>query len=290
MNPLLADPAEFATLLQRFFTERLLQQKNASPRTVTAYRDTFRLLLRYAQRETGKPPVKLALTDFDVTLVLGFLNYLETERHNTVRSRNARLAAVRAFAHYVSLQCPTALELAQQILAIPMKRFEKPLLGFLSRDEVQTVLAAPSTADWCGRRDRIMLSLLYNTGARVSEITAIRVADITLAPSASARLHGKGRKQRTVPLWRETVVEIRRWLEYAGLHAEQPLVPNRQGRQMTRTNVAERLNLAVTKAAQQCPQLVGRKVSPHTLRHYLPFLTMSSNVVEHRQLLFKSEG
>ena len=217
MSPLLADPAEFATLLQRFFTERLLQQKNASPKTVTAYRDTFRLLLRYAQRETGKPPVKLALNDFDVTLVLGFLNYLETERHNTVRSRNARLAALRAFAHYVSLQCPTALQLAQQILAIPMKRFEKPLLGFLSRDEVQAVLAAPSTADWCGRRDRIMLSLLYNTGARVSEITAIRVADITLAPCASARLHGKGRKQRTVPLWKETVREIRRWLEYAGL-------------------------------------------------------------------------
>jgi site-specific recombinase XerD len=267
MNPLLAEPAQFATLLQRFFAERLLQQRNASPRTVTAYRDTFRLLLRYAQRETGKPPAKLTLNDFDATLVLDFLAHLETERHNTVRSRNARLAAIRAFAHYVALQCPPALHLAQQILAIPMKRFEKSLLGFLSRDEVRAVLAAPDTAAWCGRRDRVMLALLYNTGARVSEMIGIRVADITLAPTSSVRLHGKGRKQRTVPLWKETAVEIRRWLEYADLRADQPLVPNRQGRPMTRTNVAERLTLAVTAATQQCPQLQGRKVSPHSVRH-----------------------
>jgi integrase/recombinase XerD len=125
MNPLLADPSEFAGLLQRFFAERLLQQRNASPRTVEAYRDTFRLLLSYAERERGKAPAKLALNDFDATLILGFLAHLEAERHNTVRSRNARLAAVRAFAHYVVLQCPPALLLAQQILAIPMKRFEK---------------------------------------------------------------------------------------------------------------------------------------------------------------------
>ncbi len=148
MNPLLAVPAEFAGLLQRFFAERLLQQQNASPRTIAAYRDTFRLLLSYAERERGKPPAKLALCDFDATLVLSFLAYLETERHNTVRSRNARLAAVRAFAHYVALQCPPALQLVQQIMAIPMKRFERTLLGFLSRDEVQAVLAAPDEATW----------------------------------------------------------------------------------------------------------------------------------------------
>lgn len=267
MNPLLAVPAEFATLLQRFFAERLLQQQNASPRTVEAYRDSFRLLLSYAQRERGKPPAKLALCDFDATLVLEFLAHLETERHNTVRSRNARLAAVRAFAHYVALQCPPALQLAQQILAIPMKRFEKPMLGFLSRDEMQALLAAPDTATWCGHRDRIMFALLYNTGARVSEMIGIRVADVTLATTSSVRLHGKGRKQRTVPLWKETAVAIRGWLKYADLRAEQCLVPNRNGLPMTRTNVAERLTLAVTAATQQCPQLQGRKVSPHTVRH-----------------------
>ena len=267
MNPLLADPAEFATLLERFFAERLLEHRNASPRTVMAYRDTFRLLLRYAERETGKPPAKLALNDADATLVLNFLAHLETERHNAVRSRNARLAAVRAFARYVALQSPPALHLAQQILAIPMKRFEKPLLGFLSRDEVRAVLAAPDLGTWCGRRDRVMLAVLYNTGARVSEMTGIRVADVTLASTSSVRLHGKGRKQRTVPLWKETAAEIRRWLEYANLRAGQPLAPNRCGLPMTRANAAERLTLAVTAATQQCPQLHGRKVSPHTLRH-----------------------
>lgn len=228
MNALLTEPTEFASLLQRFFAERLLQQKNASPRTIAAYRDTFRLLFGYAERERGTPPAKLTLNDFDSTLTLDFLTYLETERRNTVRSRNARLAAVRAFAHYVALQCPPALHLMQQILAIPMKRFEKPLLGFLSRDEVQALLAAPDTTTWCGLRDRMMLTLLYNSGARVSEMIGIRVADVTLATTSSVRLHGKGRKQRTVPLWKETAAEIRRWLAYADLKAEHPLVPTRK--------------------------------------------------------------
>ncbi len=267
MNPLLAVPAEFATLVQRFFAERLLQQQNASPRTVAAYRDSFRLLLTYAERERGKPPAKLTLGDFDATLVLDFLSHLETERHNTVRSRNARLAAVRAFAHYVALQCPPALQLAQQILAIPMKRFERPMLGFLSRDEVQALLASPDAGTWCGRRDRVMFALLYNTGARVSEMIGIQVADVTLAATSSVRLHGKGRKQRTVPLWKETAAEIRDWLMYAELRADQSLVPNRSGQPMTRTNVADRLTLAITAATTQCPQLAGRKISPHSLRH-----------------------
>jgi len=267
MNPLLAVPAEFATLLQRFFAERLIQQQNASPRTVAAYRDTFKLLLNYAERATGKPPTTLALCDFDAALILDFLAHLEAERHNTVRTRNARLAAVRAFAHYVALQSPPALHLAQQILAIPMKSFERPMLEFLSREEVQALLSAPGLATWCGRRDTVMLALLYNTGARVSELTGIRVADVTLAATASVRLHGKGRKQRTVPLWKETATQIRQWLRYADLRAEQHLIPNRSGLPMTRTNVAERLNRAVSTAKTTCPQLTGRSISPHTWRH-----------------------
>ena len=267
MNPLLTVPAEFAGLVQRFFADRLIQQQNASPRTVASYRDTFRLLLSYAEREIGKPPAKLALSDFDASLVLNFLAHLETERHNTVRSRNARLAAIRAFANYVALQCPPALQLAQQILAIPMKRFERALLGYLSRDEVQAVLAAPDVTTWCGRRDRVMFALFYNTGARVSEMIGIRVADVTLAATSSVRLQGKGRKQRTVPLWKETAVEIRHWLKYADLRPDQPIVPTRKGLPMTRTNVADRLTLAITAASKQCPQIAGRKISPHTWRH-----------------------
>lgn len=267
MNPLLAVPADFAGLLQRFFAERLIQQQNASPRTVVAYRDTFRLLLTYAERVRGKPPDKLTLGDVDAALILDFLAHLETERHNTVRSRNARLAAVRAFAHYVALQCPPALQLAQQILAIPMKRFERPLLEYLARDEVQAILAAPDMSTWCGRRDRVMFTLLYNTGARVSEMIGIRVADVTLAAMSSVRLQGKGRKQRTVPLWKETAAEIRHWLKYADLRADQPLVPNRSRQPMSRTNVADRLALAITAATTQCPRLAGRRISPHSWRH-----------------------
>jgi integrase/recombinase XerD len=267
MNPLLAVPADFAALLQRFFGERLIQQQNASPRTIAAYRDSIRLLLTYAERQRGKPPAKLTLGDFDAALVLDFLAHLETERHNTVRSRNARLAAVRAFAHYVALQCPPALQLAQQILAIPMKRFERPMLGFLSRDEMQALLAAPDAGTWCGRRDRMMFALLYNTGARVSEMIGIKVADVTLAATSSVRLHGKGRKQRTVPLWKETAAEVRDWLKFSDLRADQSLVPNRSGLPMTRTNVADRLTLAISTATTLCPQLAGRTISPHSIRH-----------------------
>ena len=193
--------------------------------------------------------------------------YLEAERHNTARSRNARLAAIRAFAHYMAWQCPEALPIAQRILAIPMKRFEKPLLGFLSREEVRAVLAAPDDTTWCGRRDRILLAVLYNTGARVSELIGIRVADVTLAATSSIRLRGKGRKQRTVPLWQSTTAALRDWLRHTGLRADQPLVPARSGLPMTRTSVAERLALAVAAATASCPALRGRRISPHTLRH-----------------------
>ena len=224
-------------------------------------------MLNYAERATGKPPTKLTLGDCDAALVLDFLAHLEAERHNTVRTRNARLAAVRAFARYVASQSPPALHLAQQILAIPMKRFERPMLEFLSRDEVRALLAAPGVATWCGRRDTAMLALLYNTGARVSELIGIRVCDVTLEATSSVRLHGKGRKQRTVPLWKETATEIRQWLRYADLRVEQPLIPNRSGLPMTRTNVAERLNLAVSAAERTCPQLAGRRISPHSWRH-----------------------
>ncbi|MDR1462587.1 MAG: site-specific integrase [Azoarcus sp.] len=267
MNPLLANPVEFAALLQRFFAERLLQQQAVSPKTVAAYRDAFRLLLLYAEGRLCKPPTQMTLGDFDAELILGFLSNLEIERHNTVRSRNARLAAIRAFARYVALQCPPALFLVQRILAIPMKRFDKPLLGFLTRDEVLALLAAPDTGTWYGRRDRILLTLLYNTGARVSELIGIRVRDLALDAIPSVCLHGKGRKQRTVPLWKETAGDIRHWLATTGLQPDQPLLPNRWGRPMTRSNVAERITRTVGTAMHPCPSLQGKTISPHTLRH-----------------------
>ncbi len=265
MNTLLSSPSTFTSLVQKFFAERLIQQQNASPRTVAAYRDIFRLLLAYTGRALGKSPAAMSLGEVDAPLILGFLDYLESERHNSIRSRNARLAAVHAFAHYVALACPPALHLAQQILAIPAKRYEKPLLGFLSRDEVRFLLNAPDVATWYGQRDRLMLAILYNTGARVSELIGICVTDVTLSAPACVRIHGKGRKQRTVPLWKETAAQIRDWVKHQSLRPEQALVPNRHGQPMTRSNVAERLTLA--SATSQCPQLKGHAVSPHMLRH-----------------------
>lgn len=267
MKPPLADAAEFAALLQGFFAERLIQQQAVSSRTVASYRDAFRLLLAYAETTLGKPPATLTLSDVDANLILGFLQHLETDRKNSVRSRNARLAAVRAFARYIAEQCPPALLLAQRILAIPMKRFDKPLLGFMSRDEVRTLLEASDTTTWYGRRDRMLLTLLYNTGARVSELIAIRVDDLEFDLTPSVRLRGKGRKQRSVPLWKNTITEVRRWIEYAHLKTDQILVPNRWGKPMTRSNVAERLARAVNIATLRCPTLKGRRISPHTMRH-----------------------
>jgi site-specific recombinase XerD len=266
MNPLLEKPAEFASLVQSFFLAYLLQQKNSSPRTIESYRDTFRLLFEYANQTLHKPPLQLTLNDFDAKLILGFLDHLEKKRHNCARSRNARLAAIHSFTKYFALQCPQALHLAQQILAIPMKRFAKPLLSFLSREEIRTTLAAPNTNSWFDQRDRVLLSVLYNTGARVSELIAIRVTDVTLDVMPCVRLHGKGRKQRTVPLWKETATQVRRWIKQQRLQPNQALIPNRYGQPMTRANAAQRLTLAISTAIKQCPQLRGRHLTPHSVR------------------------
>ena len=278
MSSVLEDPAEFAALIQRFFVERLMQQKNASPRTIKAYRDTFRLLLSYAEQHLHKPPARLSLKDFDTNLVLGFLDHLESVRHNCVRSRNARLAAVHSFCRYTALKCPPALYLAQQVLAIPMKRYEKPMLGFMSSDEVRGLLAAPDSHTWFGQRDRILLQMLYNTGARVSEIVGVRIADLNIDGAPCVRLHGKGRKQRTVPLWTETAAMIRQWLQQRCSPADAPLIPNRHGQPMTRANVVERIALAVASATKQFPQLCDRRITPHSLRHTVALHLLQAGV------------
>jgi integrase/recombinase XerD len=260
-------PNNFPKLLQQFFLERLMEQRNVSPQTVAAYRDSFRLLLQFAQNHLGKTPERLDLIDLDAPLILAFLNHLESERHNTVRTRNARFAAIRSFLHFAAHKDPTSLPVIQRVMAIPMKRFDKPMLGFLSRTEMQAVLDAPDTATWCGQRDRVMFATLYNTGGRVSEITGMRVADVALEGSAAVRIRGKGRKERSVPLWRTTAAEIRRWLPHIDSRPDRPLFPSRSGTQPTRPAVMTRLQLAVQSAASACPQLAKRRVSPHSIRH-----------------------
>ena len=257
----------FPALLQEFFLERLIQQRNVSMQTVAAYRDGFRLLLQFAQRHLKKAPEHLVITDLDAPSIMAFLNHLETERHNTIRSRNARLAAIRSFLHFVAGREPTALSVVQRALAVPMKRCDKPVLGFLSRAEMQAILDAPDCTTWCGQRDRVMFTTLYNTGARVSEITGLHVADVILDGTAAVRIHGKGRKERTVPLWRTTAGEIRKWLKRTESKPDQPLFSAWSGARMTRSALTARLQLAVQRAAKSCPQLGKRRISPHTFRH-----------------------
>lgn len=256
----------FATLVQEFFTDYMVQQRALSPCTVASYRDTFVLLLRYARLQ-GKEPNSLELTDISPKFLVGFLDHLERERHNSVRSRNIRLAAVRSFLKFAARRDPAHLRLIEQALAVPMKRFDRKMVGFVPREQMLAVIDAPSDT-WIGTRDRLMLTLMFNTGARVSEIIGVRVADVVLGPTSSIRLHGKGRKQRSLPLWKTTARAVRDWLHLNPQHeAQSPLLPRRDGKPMTRANVAQRLKLAVQVASRKYPDLARTSVSPHMVRH-----------------------
>lgn len=268
----------FAVVLQDFFLERLINQRNVSACTVAAYRDTFRILLRYLEQYHHKHSAEVTLADLDAPRVLAFLDHLQAVRKNSVRSRNARLAALRSFLKYASSRNPASLPVIQRVLAIPMKRFDRRLLGFLSRDEVQAILEAPDPATWSGQRDRMMFSLLYNTGARVSEIVSLRVADVLHGRGASIRIQGKGRKERSVPLWKDTVVKLKQWMERIDRTPTSPLLPNACRKPISRSGAENRLKKAVAIAAQKQPQLVGRTISPHTIRHTTAMHLLQSGV------------
>lgn len=251
----------FPALVQAFFAEHLTQQRALSPRTVATHRDAFMLFLAFVQRHCARAPADLKLTDITPELILAFLEHLENVRHNTVRSRNARLAALRAFLKFAAHRDVASLHIIERALGVPMKRFERPMLEFLSREQMLEVIGSPEDS-WVSRRDHLLLSLLYNTGARVSEIISVRVADVVLEGAACVHLHGKGRKQRSVPLWRSTVREVRAWLKAnPWLGATSALRPNRDRQPMTRSNVTQRLALAVRAAAKRNPTLANRHIS-----------------------------
>jgi site-specific recombinase XerD len=272
-------PPSFPTLVQQFFTEYLVAQRATSPRTVACYRDALMLFLDFASRKLGKVPTAMRLADVQPDLILAFLDHLEHDRHNAVRSRNLRLTALRAFLKFAARRDVTSLHDVERALAVPMKRFERPMLGFLTRAEMVEVLGQPGQT-WSSQRDHLLLAMLYNTGARVSEIIGVRVVDVVLDGGACVHLHGKSRKLRSIPLWKSTVLEIRAWLRLnPSLRGEATLIPNRDGQAMSRSNVAQRLALAVGRAAVAQPSLLKKRVSPHTLRHYLPFLTMSCDLL-----------
>ena len=267
-----------APLLQQFFVERLQKQRQASPCTISAYRDTFRLFLAFAEAKLRRRPSDLAIEDLTTQLILAFLDHLERDRKNTVRTRNARFAAIRSFIQYVGFKEPAALALTHGVLGIPMKRFDRRQIGFLSREHIEAIVAAPDMSTWIGRRDRVLLATLYNTGARVSEIIGIQVDDLNLSSSPSVRLRGKGRKERSIPLWTTTASELRHWLREQPHTGTSPLFPNRAGSKLSRTNVTERLQLAVRAAAMVHSELARRKVTPHIFRHSLAMHLLQAGV------------
>ncbi len=271
-------PPSFALLVQQFFTEYLVAQRAVSPRTVACYRDALVLFLDFAGRKLGQTPTALRLIDIQPDLILAFLNHLEHERHNSIRSRNLRLSALRTFLKFAGRRDVDSLHVVERALAVPMKRFEQPMLGFLTREEMIAVLGQPGLT-WSSQRDHLLLAMLYNTGARVTEIVRLRVVDVVLDSAACVHLQGKGRKQRSVPLWKSTVLEIRAWLRVnPQLGPEAALLPNRDGHAMTRCNVAQRLDLAVARAATIQPSLTKKQVSPHTLRHTTAMHLLQSGV------------
>lgn len=264
--------------VQRFFTERLLGQLNASPHTVASYRDTFRLLLRFATGELGRAPTNLHIDDLDAARVGRFLSACEKERGNSARSRNTRLAAIRSFFKYVSLNEPQLLLHCQQILAMPSKRYEKRVVDFLLRDEIDALLKAPDRAQWFGRRDRTIITMMLQTGLRVSEMISLRVRDVELGVGAHVRCKGKGRKARVTPLRSDCRSELASWLNERQADDDDWLFIGKTGRPLSRDAVEQLVRRHVTAAASTCPSLKAKRVSPHVLRHTAAMQLLQSGV------------
>jgi site-specific recombinase XerD len=260
-------PTSIPTYLKRFFAEYLPIQRLCSPDTLASYRDAIRLYLLYLRDNKYTEPSEVCLEHLSVKNVLGFLGSTETTRGNGPRTRNARLTAIRAFVRYLLMMEPLWTADLHPLMAIPQKRTGREVLTFLTTEETDALLDAPDPNTWSGIRDRVLFTMMYNTGARVSEIVKANESDLTLTSTKTVRLHGKGRKERVLPLWPQTVKRLRKWVERERQCDGEALFPNRNGQTMTRSGVEKRLNIAVRTAAESCPSLRGKRVSPHTLRH-----------------------
>ena len=256
-----------APTLQAFFTDRLASQHHASANTVAAYRDAWRLLLRYAQDRTGKQPCQLDLADLDAPFVAGFLDHLERDRGNSVRTRNARLAAIRSFFRYAALCHPEHAGLIARVLAIPAKRAERLELCYLGQPETAALLAAPDRGTWTGRRDHALLDVAIDAGLRVSELTGLRNSDVELGTGAHLNCAGKGRKNRGTPLRKQTAAVLAAWMKERGGKPGEPLFPTRRGTQISRGAVGRLVAKHALTAAATCPAIASKNVTPHTLRH-----------------------
>jgi integrase/recombinase XerD len=259
--------ANFPALLQSFFTTRLMAQRKVSPHTIASYRDTFRLLLLFAQKRLRKAPSQLDLDDLDASFIGAFLDDLEACRDNGARSRNLRLTAVRSFFRYAALEAPAHAGIIQRVLAIPNQRQPRALVDFLTRPEIDALLTAPNQTTWLGRRDYAFMLTAVQTGLRLSEMTALRHEDISLGTGAHVHCHGKGRKERCTPLTKPTVSVLKAWMREQGRADSKTLFPSARGGRLSAVGVQHMVARHVAKARKTCPTLGKKRVSPHVLRH-----------------------
>jgi site-specific recombinase XerD len=256
-----------ATSLQAWFTDRLIRERNASPHTIASYRDTIRLLLTYASEKLGVEPSRLDLGQLDARLVGAFLEHLETDRGCSARTRNTRLAAIRTFYRYCLLRHPEHAATIERVLQIGPKRHERALITYLTEPELDALIGAPDRLSWTGRRDHAIIILLAQTGLRASELTGLACGDVHLGPGAHVATTGKGRKQRITPLTKDTAVVVRVWLAERGGEVAEPLFPTSTGKPLTRKALARRIARHAAHAAERCPSLTTKTVTPHVLRH-----------------------
>jgi integrase/recombinase XerD len=256
-----------APTLQTFFTDYLIRQRKASPHTIAAYRDAVRLLLGFTAERTGKQPHQLDIADLDASLIVAFLDHLEHDRHNTIRTRNARLAAIHSLYHYAGLRHPEHAALIARVLAIPPKRGDKTIVTFLTEDELDALLAAPDRTTWTGRRDHALIVLAAQTGLRAAELIGLDCGDIHLGTGPHLHCIGKGRKHRITPLIPVTIATIKIWLAERAGHPTDPLFPTRQGRRLSHDALERRVAKHASTARQQCPSLANKTITPHILRH-----------------------
>jgi integrase/recombinase XerD len=260
-------PADLPALLESFFTQRLIAQRRASPHTIVSYRDTFRLLLHFAQERLHKLPSQLTIEDLNAPFLGTFLNNLENNRANGARSRNLRLTAIRSFFRYAALEVPHHAALIQRVLAIPNKRQPRPLVDFLTQPELKAVLATPNRNTWLGRRDHALLLTAVQTGLRLSELTGLRQSDISLRSGAHVRCQGKGRKERCTPLAKPTVGVLAEWIKEQGKEASKVLFPSARGGSLSSDSVQYLVTKYAATARKRCPSLSQKRVTPHVLRH-----------------------
>jgi integrase/recombinase XerD len=265
-------------LLQSFFMEHLCNHKRLSPQTVKSYRDTFRLLLQYLQAKMAKKPSALSIADLDAPVILSFLESLEQQRHNQAQSRNVRLTAIRSFFRLVALRDPTSVGVATRVLAIPLKRIDHHLVGYLTRPEVDAILAANQLTAWSGRRDYALLLSLYNTGARVSEIISLQRSHFRFGVKSFVQFKGKGRKERSVPLWHSTAKALQAWFRELDDSSSAVAFPNVRGSSLTRDGVNYILQQAVERASASYPSLKNKRVFPHIFRHSCALHLLQSGV------------